>query len=125
MEREEADGQAGGYCEEKKEQADDGAAVEEWHAVSKSCSLLDNGRTAKTNAGILHCVQDDNPSYFVAGSGLARSQARHRYQLAMEDQGCHFFARRRISSGLGRSMGVTLSVGFSLPKVRAKPLRTP
>ena len=57
--------------------------------------------------------------------GLARSQARQRYQLATEHQGCHFFARRCISSGLGRSMGVTLSVGLSLPKVRAKPLRTP
>src|ERR1700723_672289 len=63
--------------------------------------------------------------FYVAGSGLARSQARQRYQLATEHHGCHFFARRRMTSGLGRSMGVTLSVGLSLPKVRAKPLRTP
>jgi len=55
----------------------------------------------------------------------ARSQARQRYQLAMERQGCQRWPRFSISAAVGRSAGVTLSAGFSLPKVRAKPLRTP
>ena len=44
----------------------------------------------------------------------ARSQARHRYQLATERQGCHFFARRSMSAGVARSAGVTLVVGLRL-----------
>src|SRR3954454_2161376 len=35
---------------------------------------------------------------------LARSQARHRYQLATERNGLHFWPRLNSTSGLGRSV---------------------
>ena len=89
-----------------------------WGTRKSKCALAPGGR---------HFVRWTTlrvkGNYFVAG--LARSQARQRYQLATLRQGCHFLARFSISAGLGRSAGVTLSLGLSLPKVRAKPLRTP
>ena len=64
--------------------------------------------------------------YSGGGDALpARSHARHRYQLATERQGCHFFARRSITSGFGKTAGV---IGFDFggrPKVSRNPLRTP
>ena len=58
-------------------------------------------------------------------SAFTKSHARHRYQVATEHHGLQRLARFCISAGLGRSAGVTLSVGLSLPKVRENPLRTP
>ncbi len=41
----------------------------------------------------------------LSGARAARSQARHRYQLATLRQGAHFFARRSISAGLADPWG--------------------
>ncbi len=55
----------------------------------------------------------------------ARSHARHRYQLAIDRQGAHFFARRCICSGVASRSGVTFCDGLRPRKVSANPLRTP
>ena len=61
----------------------------------------------------------------VGAAFLARSQARHRYQLATERNGAQRFPLLKSTSGLGRSAA---SSGRDLGtrwKVSAKPLRTP
>src|SRR6185437_13988225 len=56
---------------------------------------------------------------------LARSQARHRYQLATERYGAHRKALRKTASGFGKSLDASGRDRGTRMKVRAKPLRTP
>ena len=123
-------GDKGGDEPVESDGPEDGAAVfeeegretERGHAPGQADR---DGDEAKEDADGDAALGGGHGAESTSEEGLARSQARQRYQLATERQGVHFLARRSMSAGLARRSGVSLVVGLRFWKVRAKPLRMP
>jgi hypothetical protein len=83
--------------------------------ISPAETVPDYIRSYRGNKSLRFRQRCERVQSFAPGSTslpLARSQARHMYQLATERQGAHFLPRRCMVSASGRSEGSTFLVGL-------------